>query len=68
MLAVQSYRSASQRKLWPLATVVQRSLLYGLPPKYKKLTNSDGARNKPAVDYPASDVESIVFRADMESA
>ncbi|MET3137952.1 hypothetical protein AAKU61_002315 [Undibacterium sp. GrIS 1.2] len=41
---------------------------YMAPPKYKKLINSSGARNKPAVDYPASDVESIVFHADMESA
>ena len=38
------------------------------PPKYKKLINSSGAWNKPVVDYPASGVESIVFRADMEFA
>ena len=42
--------------------------IYGLPPKYKKLINISGAWNKPAVVYPASIVESIVFRADMESA
>jgi hypothetical protein len=36
--------------------------------KYKKLINRFGAWNKSAVVYPASDVESNVFRSYMESA
>lgn len=37
-------------------------------PKYKKLINTSGTTNKPAVVYPVSFVDSRVFRADMESA
>lgn len=35
------------------------------PPKYKKLTDRDGMRKKPAVLYPASVMGSFVVRADI---
>jgi hypothetical protein len=38
------------------------------PPKYKKLIDRFGMREKPAVVYPASEVGSVVARADMEFA
>jgi hypothetical protein len=44
------------------------TFVYGLPPKYKKLIDVFGKRDKPAVVYPASGVGSDVVRADMESA
>ena len=43
-------------------------LLYGLPHKCKKLTDSLAVGDAPAVVYPASKVDSVVVRADMESA
>ncbi|MBX3110361.1 MAG: hypothetical protein KF743_14370, partial [Fimbriimonadaceae bacterium] len=41
---------------------------YGLPRKRKKLTDSLAVGDAPAVVYPASEVDSVVVRADMESA
>lgn len=58
-----AYTSLAANKLCHLT-----SRIWTPPPKYKKLINSSGAWNKPVVDYPASGVESIVFRADMEFA
>ena len=42
--------------------------LYGLPHKRKKLTDVLAVWEAPAVVYPASNVDSALVRADMESA
>ena len=47
---------------------MRSNFLYGLPREYKGLINRYGMREKPAVIYPASGVDSDVVRADMESA
>ncbi len=44
------------------------NLLYGLPHNGKRLTDSLAVWVTPAVVYPASKVDSVVVRADMESA
>ena len=44
------------------------NFIYGLLPKIKKLIDRSSMRDKPAVVYPASDVDSVVVRADMEFA
>jgi len=42
--------------------------LYGLPHKGKKLIDVLAVGESPAVVYPASEVDSVVVRASMESA
>lgn len=42
--------------------------LYGLPHKGKKLIDVLAVGETPAVVYPASEVDSVVVRASMESA
>ena len=48
--------------------IVAQRVIYGLPHNGKKLTDSLAFGDAPAVVYPASEVDSVVVRADMESA
>jgi hypothetical protein len=51
-----------------LASLTSLTVVYGLPHKHKRQIDVLAMWEAPAVVYPASDVDSVVVRADMESA
>lgn len=67
---VPSYRGAEYRLEIDraFAARVTQPFIYGLPHKGKKLINGVAVGESPAVVYPASEVDSVVVRASMESA